>query len=166
MLYLSGRFSLLVTYMEHTAAPYTFEKYAVWIRDEVKSQTLLFLNQLVFGCLEAYFQFKLGVKTSDPDLLMGGLMEAEKIFFYNRSNKNYQQAAAYRVSDILKMSPEMTKLKILNQTTDATAANSVHVPGENPGSLFRLIREGLKINTNIFMEFFTDRGVPPILLNN
>ena len=93
--------------------------------NEVKSQHLLFLNQLVFGCLEAYFQFKLGVKCSDTDLLMGGLLEAEKIFFFNKSNKNYQKASAYRISDLIKMPSKMSHLKLKNQTTDATAANSV-----------------------------------------
>ena len=53
----------------------------MWIRDEVKSQPLLFLNQLVFGCLEAYFQFKIGVKSGDTDLMMAGLIQGEKIFF-------------------------------------------------------------------------------------
>ena len=77
------------------------------MKNEVKSQPLLFLNQLVFGCLEAYFQFKLGVKSSDSDLIMAGLLEAEKIFFFNKSNKNYQQASSYRVSDLIKMPAKM-----------------------------------------------------------
>ena len=129
VLYLSGKFSLLTTYMKNTTEPHNFDRYSLWIRDEVVSQPLLFLNQLVFGCLEAYFQFKLGVKSSDTDLMMGGLLEAEKIFFFNRSNKNYQQAAAYRVSDLIKMPAEMTKLKLKYQTTDATLANSFNLPG-------------------------------------
>ena len=105
------------------------------MKNEVKSQPLLFLNQLVFGCLEAYFQFKLGVKSSDSDLIMAGLLEAEKIFFFNKSNKNYQQASSYRVSDLIKMPAKMSYLKIKNQTTDATAHNSVSVAGDDQGNL-------------------------------
>ena len=133
MIYLSGKFSLLSTYMKNSTEPFTFDRYSLWIREDVVSQPLLFLNQLVFGCLEAYFQFKLGVKSSDPDLMMAGLLEAEKIFFFNWSNKNYQQAAAYRVSDLIKMPTEMTKLKLKYQTTDATAANSFNLPGHTYG---------------------------------
>jgi hypothetical protein len=40
--------------------------------------------------------------------------------------KNYLQAAAYRVSDLIKMPAEMTKLKLKFQTTDA---NSFNLPG-------------------------------------
>ena len=79
VVYLSGKFALLSTYMKHTNPPFNFNRYTLWMTNEVKSQPLLFLNQLVFGCLEAYFQFKLGVKSSDTDLLMAGLLEAEKI---------------------------------------------------------------------------------------
>ena len=120
--------------MKHTGTPYTFEGYTDWMRTEVKSQHLLFLNQLVFGCLEGYFQFKLGVKTSDTDLMMGGLLEAEKIFFFSKSNKNYQQASAYRVSDLIKMPSKMSSLKLRHQTTDATVANSVTIAGEDSGT--------------------------------
>ena len=115
--------------MKNTTEPHNFGRYSLWIRDKVVSQPLLFLNQLVFGCLEAYFQFKLGVKSSGRDLMMAGLLEAEKIFFFNRSNKNYQQAAAYRVSELIKMPAEMIKLKLKFQTTDATLANSFNLPG-------------------------------------
>ena len=120
--------------MKHTAPPYTFASYTAWMTNDVKSQPLQFLNQLVFGCLEGYFQFKLGVKTSDTDLLMGGLLEAEKIFFFNTSNKNYQQACAYRISDLIKMPSKMINIKLKNQTTDATAANSVRITEEETGT--------------------------------
>lgn len=119
--------------MKHTDSPYNFERYTAWVTNKVNSQYLLFLNQLVFGCLEGYFQFKFGVKTSDTDLLMGGLLEAEKIFFFNKSNKNYQQACAYRVSDLVKMPPKMSSLKLKHQTTAATASNSVTIEGEDSG---------------------------------
>ena len=134
VLYLCGKFLLFSCYMKHTTSPYSFDRYTTWMRSEVKSQTLLFLNQLVFGCLEGYFQFKLGVKCSDSDLLMAGLLEAEKIFFFNKSNKNYQQASAYRVSDLIKMPSKMSRLKIVNQTTDATAQNSVDVTEDRLGN--------------------------------
>ena len=62
---------------------------------------------------------------------MGGLLEAEKIFFFNKANKNYQQASAYRISDLIKMPSKMTRLKLKNQTTDATAANSVDIAKGN-----------------------------------
>ena len=133
VLYLSGKFSLLKTYKKNTQPPYNFEKYALWIRDHVKSQPLLFLNQLVFGCLEAYFQFKMGVKSGDTDLLMAGLIEGEKIYFFNRSNRNYQNAAAYRISDLIKMPEEMKNLKLKNQTTDATVLNSYKLPSDEKG---------------------------------
>ena len=100
----------------------------------MKSQPLLFLNQLVFGCLEAYFQFKIGVKSGDTDLMMAGLIEGEKIFFFNRSNRNYQSAAAHRIADLIKMPDQMKILRLKNQTTDATVLNSFTLPSDNEGN--------------------------------
>ena len=67
--------------MKNTTETHNFDIYSLWIKDEVVSQPLLFLNQLVFGCLEASFQFKLGVKRSGRDLMMAGLLEADFYFF-------------------------------------------------------------------------------------
>ena len=58
VLYLAGKFSLLKTYIKHSPAPHTAESYTLWVRDCVKNEYFMFLNQLVFGCLEAYFIFK------------------------------------------------------------------------------------------------------------
>ena len=131
---MAGKFSLLKTYIANTLPPHNFENYTMWIRDEVKSQPLLFLNQLVFGCLEAYFQFKIGVKSGDTDLMMAGLIEGEKIFFFNRSNRNYQSAAAHRIADLVKMPDKMKTLRLKNQTTDATVLNSFTLPSDNKGN--------------------------------
>ena len=90
------------------------------------------LNQLIMGTLESYFQFKEGVKSGDDEMLMGGLMEIEKIFFFKKSNRNYQQSAAYRAGDIIKMPKEMIEKRIRYQTTSATAFNSITIPGEEP----------------------------------
>ena len=90
------------------------------------------LNQLIMGTLDSYFQFKDGVQSGDDEMLMGGLMEIEKIFFFKKSNRNYQQSAAYRAGDIIKMPKEMIEKRIRYQTTSATAFNSVKIPGEEP----------------------------------
>ena len=58
VLFLAGKFCLVKTYMKHSPNPHTAENYSNWIRNNVKNQYLLFLNQLIFGCLESYFVFK------------------------------------------------------------------------------------------------------------
>ena len=65
-LYLAGKFCLLKTYMKHCPEPHSSENYTFWIRDNVKNQYLLFLNQLVFGCLESYFIFKVTIWFIQP----------------------------------------------------------------------------------------------------
>ena len=57
-MYLAGKFCLMKTYMKHSPAPHTAEGYTVWIIENGKNEYILFLNQLVFGCLESYFIFK------------------------------------------------------------------------------------------------------------
>ena len=44
--------------MKYNPAPYTSEAYTEWIRERVQNSYILFLNQLVFGCLQSYFIFK------------------------------------------------------------------------------------------------------------
>ena len=65
--------------------------------------------------------------------MMSGLFEADKMFFFNKSNRNYQAAAAIRVADLIKMPKEMRNLKLKNQTTDATLFNSFNLPGYENG---------------------------------
>lgn len=134
IIYLGGKFLLIKTFMEQTPPPYSADKYFKWIT-EVKNQYILFLNQLVMGVLESYFQLKEGIKSGDDDMLMAGLMELEKIFFFKKSNRNYQQCAAYRAGDLIKMPEEMRKRRIAYQTTDATAYNSVHIRDEQSEDL-------------------------------
>ena len=55
-------------------------------------------------------------------------MEIEKIFFFKKTNRSYQTAAAYRASDLITMSPEMKKLRLENQVTEATVYNSFNLP--------------------------------------
>ena len=68
------------------------------------------------------------------DLMMAGLIEGEKIFFFNRSNRNYQSAAAHRIADLIKMPDQMKILRLKNQTTDATVLNSFSLPSDNKGN--------------------------------
>ena len=110
--------------------PYNPETYTTWITSSVKNQYLLFLNQLVFGCLESYFGMKAGVRSGDGDLMITGVLEMEKIFFFKTTNRNYQLAAFYRASDLLLMSKEMKSYYLAYHTTNATVLNSFNLPGE------------------------------------
>ena len=116
--------------MSDNEEPYSAAGYIYWVTNLVKNQYILVLNQLVFGTLEAYFQTKEGVKSGDTDILMGGMIELEKLFFIKKSLRNYQQSAAYRGQDLVKMSPEMLERRMKYQTTSATAYNSVNIPGQ------------------------------------
>ena len=52
------------------------------------------LRQLmVFGCLETYFVMKAAVRSGDADLMIKGVLEMEKIFFFKTTIRNYQLAA-------------------------------------------------------------------------
>ena len=130
VLYMAGKFTLMSAYMKHDVPPHTAAGYFEWIGNKVKNQYVLMLNQIIMGTLESYFQFKEGVKSGDDDMLMGGLLEIEKIFFFKKSNRNYQLSAAYRAGDIIKMPKEMMEKRTKYQTTAATALNSVKIPGE------------------------------------
>ena len=129
MVYLGGKFSLLSAYMSDSDEPHSAAGYNYWVTTVVKTQYILVLNQLVFGTLEAYFQMKEGVKSGDTEVLMAGMIELEKIFFIKKSLRNYQQSAAYRGQDLVKMPPEMLQRRLKYQTTSATAYNSVNIPG-------------------------------------
>ena len=129
--YLAGKFVLVKTYMKSTEPPHSSDGYFTWIATSVKNQYILMLNQLTFGALESYFQMKEGVRSGDTDMLMGGLIEAEKMFFFKKSNRNYQQCAAYRAGDLVKMPPEMRRRRLQNQASSATAYNSVEITGED-----------------------------------
>ena len=61
-------------------------------------------------------------------------MEIEKIFFFKKTNRSYQAAAAYRSSDLITMSPEMKKLRLENQVTEATVYNSFNLPNTHDGN--------------------------------
>ena len=111
--------------------PHSPAGYNYWVANVVKNQYILVLNQLVFGTLEAYFQMNEGVKSGDTEVLMAGMVELEKLFFIKKSLRNYQQSAAYRGQDLLKMPPEMLERRLKYQTTSATAFNSVDIPGNN-----------------------------------
>ena len=130
-IYLAGKFVLMKTYMDHNQEPYSATGYFDWICDRVRNQYIQMLNQLIMGTLESYFQFKVGVKSGDVEMMMGGLLEIEKIFFFKKSNRNYQQSSSYRAGDLIKMPSEMSEKRIKFQTTAATAYNSVKIPGEN-----------------------------------
>ena len=131
MVYLGGKFALLSAYMSDSEEPHSAAGYNYWVTNVVKNQYILVLNQLVFGTLEAYFQMKEGVKSGDTEVLMAGMIELEKIFFIKKSLRNYQQSAAYRGQDLVKMPPEMLQRRLKYQTTSATAYNSVNIPGAN-----------------------------------
>ena len=133
--YLGGKFLLLRAYMQHNQPPFSSKNYFSWIANCVHNQYILFLNQLVMGVLESYFQLKEGVKTGDDDMLMGGLLEVEKIFFFKKTNRNYQQSAAYRAGDLIKMPDDMIRRRTAYQATAATAYNSVQIKGEENADL-------------------------------
>ena len=63
--YLAGKFGLTKTYMRSSDPPFSAEGYFKWISNSVSNQYVLMLNQLVFGTLESYFQFKEGVRSGD-----------------------------------------------------------------------------------------------------
>ena len=58
VLYLAGKFCLVKTFINTCPVPHTAEAYTGWIKKSVKNEFFLFLNQLIFGCLESYFIFK------------------------------------------------------------------------------------------------------------
>ena len=130
VIYFAGKFFLLKTFIKHCCPPYTPETYTLWITSAVHNQYLLYLNQLVFGCLESYFVMKAGVRSGDTDLMMAGVLEMEKIFFFKSTNRNYQLAAFYRASDLLLMSKEMKTYYLQYHTTKATVLKSFNIPGE------------------------------------
>ena len=70
--------------MRDSIPPYSALGYNMWIVNVVKNQYIKLLNQIVFGTLESYFQMKEGVKSGDVDVLMGGMLELEKLFFYQK----------------------------------------------------------------------------------
>ena len=130
VMYFAGKFFLLKTFMKNSCPPHTPEAYTDWILSCVKNQYILFLNQLVFGCLESYFVMKAGIRRGDSDMMIAGVIELEKIFFFKSSNRNYQLSAFYRASDLLLMSDEMKKYYLQYHTTGATVLNSFNLPGE------------------------------------
>ena len=73
---------------------------------------------------------KAGVRSGDGDLMITGVLEMEKIFFFKTTNRNYQLAAFYRASDLLLMSKEMKSCYLAYHTTNATVLNSFNLPGE------------------------------------
>ena len=130
---------LLSTYMSDCDEPHSPAGYNHWVANVVKNQYIFVLNQLVFGTLEAYFQMKEGVKSGDTEVLMAGMIELEKLFFIKKSLRNYQQSAAYRGQDLVKMPPDMLERRLKYQTTSATAFNSVDIPGNNMISCYKNI---------------------------
>ena len=78
---------------------------------------------------------KEGVKSGDGDMLMAGMLEIEKLFFIKKSLRNYQQGAAYRGQDMVKMPKEMLNRRLRFQTTEATAYNSTKIPGNEEEDL-------------------------------
>lgn len=78
---------------------------------------------------------KSGVKSGDTDILMGGMIELEKLFFIKKSLRNYQQSAMYRAGDLVKMSEDMINRRLKYQTTSATAFN----PLNNKGNAKKII---------------------------
>ena len=73
---------------------------------------------------------KAGIRSGDADMMIAGLMELEKVFFFKTTNRNYQLAAFYRVSDLMLMSDEMKKYYLKYHTTNATVLNSYKLPNE------------------------------------
>ena len=126
---------LISEYIDDTTEPYTVSGYNCWIVNLVKNQYIKLLNQIVFGTLESYFQMKEGVKSGDGDMLMAGMLEIEKLFFIKKSLRNYQQGAAYRGQDMVKMPKEMLNRRLRFQTTEATAYNSTKIPGNEEEDL-------------------------------
>ena len=78
---------------------------------------------------------KSGVKSGDTDILMGGMIELEKLFFIKKSLRNDQQSAMYRAGDLVKMSEDMINRRLKYQTTSATAFN----PLNNKGNAKKII---------------------------
>ena len=150
LIFFAGQFFLMKTFMKHCSPPYTPESYTDWITTSVQNQYILFMNQLVFGCLESYFVMKAGVRSGDADLMIAGVLEMEKIFFFKTTNRNYQLAAFYRASDLLLMSQEMKAYYLQYHTTSATVLNSFNIPGE--GNIDRFSQATMNgINIQLFL---------------